>query len=88
MARTMGAGFGLCGEGWGGFYGAGRVLQGLLTPSCDARVKSNILQKRCYVAKKILKVFLGISVTNVVIPPKFYNKIKIRIIYIVPFVYF
>jgi hypothetical protein len=57
---------------------------------CDARVKSNILQKRCYAAKNILKVFLGISVTNAVtvIPPKFYNKIKIRIIYIVPLVYF
>jgi len=37
---------------------------------------------------KILKVFLGISNTNAVIPPKFYNKIKIRIIYIVPLVYF
>jgi len=36
---------------------------------------------------KILKVFLGISVTNAVIPLKFY-KIKIMIIYIVLLVYF
>jgi hypothetical protein len=36
---------------------------------------------------KILKVFLGISNTNAVIPPKFY-KIKIMIIYTVPLVYF
>jgi len=37
---------------------------------------------------KILKVFLGISNTNAVILPKFYNMIKITIIYIVPLVYF
>jgi hypothetical protein len=55
---------------------------------CNTRIKSNILQKRCYAVKKILKVFLGISNTNAVISPKFYNKIKIRIIYIVPLVYF
>jgi hypothetical protein len=53
---------------------------------CDACVKSNILQKRCY-ATQNFKSFLDISNTNAVIPPKFY-KIKIKIIYTVPLAYF
>jgi hypothetical protein len=53
----------------------------------NAQVKNHYFTKAPLRNPNAFKVFLGISYTNAVIPPKFY-KIKIRIINIVLLVYF
>jgi len=54
---------------------------------CDVGVKITIFTRALLRRLNVLNVILGTINTNAVIPPKIY-KIKIRIIYIVPLVYF